>query len=1442
MACPARADRSLGPRVATACRAFDFTLEFEDVVFGIVPAAVFLCCALVNGTALTRRPKAAASRSWRLADKMAAWSAVITAQLAFLIYRTKSTRYQTRASVAVDVLALFAAIAAGVLSVLQHQRSLRPSNLLAIYLTITSTLGIVRVRTLWMTTPASQTAVSYIVAFTFSVLALVLESTKNASTRSINERKEATESYSGLWNRTVFLWLTHTFFTGYSEVLSIPDLPVLDVKLRAPRLSCELMKHWRSYTHKDQNRLLRALWAAFGWSLLSGVFPRLALTAFTFLQPSLITTTVNYISVPQSDKTYGRALIGAWALCYLGLAVSHSAFLYQSTRFTTRLRGGLIGLIYERALATTTAENGEITAIALMSTDVERISRSLTFVHDLWGSLIDIGIATWLLARQLGLACIAPIIVVSIFIAITSQIAAAMNTAQGRWIERIQARLRVTSAFLDDIKAVKMQGLTGVLANTIRDLRTAEIETSKAFRKLLVGMLLLSLTPINIAPAVTFAAYVGVAFWKGQTLLTAQAFTSVALVTLLTSPALMFTQTLPSVVQCFACFNRIEKLCRYGAEPHRPESEPEGSLTVDSVALRDVRDVRDFQRTDVVVYDGQDIRWSPANPVVLPGLNIVIPRHKITALVGPVGSGKSTLLQSIIGETLAEPSGIARLQRPIAFCSQDAWLEHRSVRDNILGTLPYEEKWYETVIRACALGQDLESFEEGDATILGSNAMNISGGQKKRITLARALYARCATVILDDVFSGMDAHTITSVVESLFGADGLLRRGPMTVILASHDLAIAARCDVVVAMDAGRVVKTGTPASVLGTVETGYKPNGKVEEVEVSPSSFLAEPSNDSARKTTKTKVTEVIEDPPDKSRQQGDFAVYGYYFKSSGYTTMVGYAATIALWILLTECPTMWLKYWSEANAVHPNAHVGMYTGVYATFGIVASLAACAACWFAFIPMISNSATGMHQDLLDTVTKAPLSFFVNTNTGTIQNRFSEDMQSLDMQLPSDLVNASSSLVSVIVKVVILFVFARYLGATVPVLAVALFFLQRFYLRTSRQLRLLGIEAKAPLYTAFNESTAGGATIRAFGWEEQYTRKLHDLIDTSQRPVYMLACVQHWLNFALDIMVAALAVILVTIVVRWQENFSGGSVGVALVMIVGFNTVLSRLIITWTACESSIGAVARVRQFVTKTETEDIPVSKTQMQIGWPNKGLVEFEDVTAGYSSLVPPAIKQVTLTIRPGQHVAICGRSGSGKSTLLLSLVRMISCSSGQIKIDGSNIADIPSNLLCRSLNIVPQDPLLVPGTVRANIDPHGLAQDTDTLEALVKVKLDAIVAERGGLNAEMDTAAWSAGQKQLLCLARALLRKSKILLLDEATSTLDSDTEAEMQHVISTAFTDCTVIAVLHRLEQVELYNLVVIMADGELIEQGVPSELMKDEGSRFRALRAATSSGR
>ncbi|KAK6438978.1 hypothetical protein LTR95_004823 [Oleoguttula sp. CCFEE 5521] len=1424
-----------------ACRAFDFTLEFEDVVFGIVPAAVFLCCAVVNGAALIRRPKAAATRSWSLAAKMAVWSAVSTAQLAFCICRTKVTQYQTRASVAADVLTLFASIAAGVLSVLQHQRSLRPSNLLAVYLTIASTLGIARVRTLWMITPASQTAVSYITAFTFSVLALILESTKNASARGIRDRNEATESYSGLWNRTVFLWLTHTFFTGYSKVLSVPDLPLLDVKLRTPRLSGELMKKWKLYAHKDENRLLRALWAAFGWSFLSGVFPRLALTAFTFLQPSLITTTVNYISVPQSDKTYGPALIAAWALVYLGLAVSHSAFLYQSTRFTTRLRGGLIGLIYERALATTTAEGGEITAIALMSTDVERITRSLTFVHDLWGSLIDIGIATWLLARQLGLASIAPIIVVMIFIAITSQIAAAMNTAQGRWIEKIQARLRVTSAFLDDIKAVKMQGLTGVLANTVRDLRTAEIETSKAFRKLLVGMLLLSLTPINIAPVVTFAAYVGVAFWKGQTLLTAQAFTSVALVTLLTSPALMFTQTLPSVVQCFACFKRIENFCRYGAEHHGPELEPEGALTGDSVALRNVRHSGHSQRADIVAYDGREIRWSPTNPVVLPGLNLVIPRGKITVLVGPVGSGKSTLLHSIIGETLAEPSAIARLQRPIAFCSQDAWLEHRSVRDNILGTLPYEEKWYETITNACALQEDLESFEQGDATILGSNAMNISGGQKKRITLARALYARCATIILDDVFSGMDAHTITSVVESLFGADGLLKRGPMTVILATHDHAVAARCDLVVVMDAGRVINTGTPASVLGTVETSSKVAGNVTAVEVSVAPFT-EPSINPTEKLAKRKAPSALDELPDKSRQQGDFAVYGYYFKSSGYTTVAGYAATIALWILLTECPTIWLKYWSEANAVHPNIHVGMYMGVYAAFGITASIAACAACWFAFIPMISNSATGMHQDLLDTVTRAPLSFFVKTNTGTIQNRFSEDMQLLDMQLPSDLVNASSSFVSVIVKVVILFVFARYLGATVPVLAVALFFLQRFYLRTSRQLRLLGIEAKAPLYTAFNESTAGGATIRAFGWEQEYTRKLHDLVDTSQRPLYILACVQHWLNFALDIMVAALAVILVTIVVRWQENFSGGSVGVALVMIVGFNTVLSRLIITWTACESSIGAVARVRQFVTKTETEDLPAGKTPMQMGWPNKGLVEFESVTAGYSSTVPPAIKQATLTINPGQHVAICGRSGSGKSTLLLSLVRMISCSSGQIKIDGSSIADIPSNLLCQSLNIVPQDPLLLPGTVRANIDPHGLAQDTDIFEALVKVRLDVIVGERGGLNAEMDTAAWSAGQKQLLCLARALLRKSKILLLDEATSTLDNDTEAEMQHVISTAFKDCTVIAVLHRLEQVELYNQVVMMADGELVEQGVPWELMQDEGSRFRALRAATSGRR
>ncbi|TDZ36526.1 ABC transporter atnG [Colletotrichum spinosum] len=1407
MSCPTFSDWAFGPRVHPACRSFDFTLQFEDVLFACLPCALFTLLAPPRVAQLLRQPVAFQTRSRLLASKFLATTTLLALQLAFLALRCQTAPFQTPASIAADVLTPVATLVVLLLSVLTHQRSPRPSTLLGLYLSASIILGIARVRTLWLVSPGGRplpAIATVVLVLTLAVLVLESIEAKNrlAASDTLPGGKHATpEQSSGFWSRTCFAWLATTFYLGYSKVISLGDLPGLDSDMESRVLHGSLAVAWDKYAN------------------------------------------------------YGRGLIGAWVLVYLGIAVSNSVYQYHNLRFTTRLRGGLIALVYQQAVHTRDVDTGDITAVALMGTDVERIFGAMSMFHTTWGSLLDIAVASWLLGLQLSIACLAPIALVLVFIAAMSKISVASRTAQMRWIEKIQERLRVTTAMLGEMKAVKMLGLTDVVSTTIQKLRTEEINTSKSFRKLLVATLLLSLTPINLAPIVTFAVYVVISvFWKNETLLPAQAFASIALIGLLTTPVVMFIQLLPVIVQSFACFDRIQDFCNYGPRPATPDrqssriSSSPSSTDVNLVSLtteggRGSKPADSSQQPPhAVSFRGDSFGWKKDQPV-LHDITVDMPRNAVTVVIGPVGSGKSSFLGAILGElvpmspTAAHSTvGYSPERGRVAYCSQSPWLENGTVRQNILGVSLYDPKWYDTVVSACGLEADLQALQKGDYTLVGSKGVNLSGGQKQRIALARAVYSRQKIVVLDDVFSGMDAHTATHVSTRLLGSDGLLRRQHAAVIIATHSHGLMAVADFIVCLGEGRIQELGKPAVLvrgqgytsrlgLKLLSDGMLEKGQEADDSATPTEQTATPADGNENHQGQKTHTDI-------RRKNGEKAVYEYYLKNAGWKAVTLYSVSVVMWIFFSEFSTIWVKWWSEANSVEANTRVGYYLGIYAAFGVLGTLGASLAAWFAFLDIITNTALKLHSDLLKTTMAASFRFLTTTDNGEILNRFSEDMQLLDMDLPSNLRSAAA--ISILAKLVILAVFSQYLGIALPFIATVVYFLQRFYLQTSRQIRLLGIEAKAPLYTHFSESVAGGATIRAFGWQARYQERNYHHIDLSQKPNYVQSCIQAWLTFVLNLVVAVLAVVLVGVVVTWHDEFSAGSVGVSLVMVIGFSEVLARLIQSWTKLESSVGAVARVRRFVAETETEQTAGKGDQSSEDWPRGGAVNFSDVVASYGPDAEPVLKGVSLSIKAGDHVAICGRSGSGKTSLVLSLLQMTNVSKGKIEIDGIDVSNLlPSELRSR-INVVSQDPFLMPGTIRFNLDPLATVpndhSDARITQALDRVGLARHVQEQGGVGAEMDDKAWSAGQKQLLCMARAMLRQCKLLILDEAMS---SDTEAVMQHVVDNEFRDCTVLAVMHRLKHVSRYDVAALLGDGRVLEVGEPASLIGGDG-RFAEL--------
>jgi ATP-binding cassette subfamily C (CFTR/MRP) protein 1 len=407
---------------------------------------------------------------------------------------------------------------------------------------------------------------------------------------------------------------------------------------------------------------------------------------------------------------------------------------------------------------------------------------TVSFVREIWGCILDLFVAIWLLERQLSVACVAPALVVIIIIAMTGPLGPMMKTAQLQWIQKVQERLRVTTAMLENMKTVKMLGLSDVMYSIIDKARKNEIASSAAFRKILVLQLIASNAPINIAPVVRFAVYVIIAiFWKNESLLAAQGFTAITLINLLTTPTLLFIQAFPSLIRSIACFDRIQEYCTYtNMSAHGDLETPDGSS----------RDLSKSEKRVPVSVHAQSIAWASSRPEVLHNIDVNITEGSLTVIAGPVGSGKSTLLNSMLGETIIGSPRLSSSHQqasPSAYCGQEPWLETGTIRSNIIAVSSYEPQWYATVKHACGLDPDIQKMKKGDQNPVASRGTNLSGSQRQRLALARAVYSRQRIVIMDDVFSGMDAHTAEFVSRQLLCKRGLLRRQGTTVILAPHN-------------------------------------------------------------------------------------------------------------------------------------------------------------------------------------------------------------------------------------------------------------------------------------------------------------------------------------------------------------------------------------------------------------------------------------------------------------------------------------------------------------------------------------------------------------------------------------------------------------------------------------------------------------------------------
>ncbi|KAL5115336.1 hypothetical protein ACEQ8H_006781 [Pleosporales sp. CAS-2024a] len=1299
-----------------------------------------------------------------------------------------------------------------VLSAIEHMRTVRPSWLLNVYLLLTVVFDIARSRTYSLSPDLDAVATVFTSRVAVELLLAFMEARSKRRLLLSQFVVCTPEAVSGPYKRALFWWLNALFKKGYFESLDVDNLFQLDKHLQSDYLHHLLGSSLDRLERKSSHSLFIATLRKLKWPVLSVVPPRLCLIGFNFCQPFLINRAVKFSQQPVTPQTtnIGYGLIGAYFLVFLGMAVSTGQYQHKTFRFITMMRGGLISMLYSKATGVALTDVDTAASLTLMSADIERIVTGMETAH-----------------------------------------------------EAIERRIAATGAMLDSMKGVKMCGLTDILRDDLQRSRIHELETSKKFRKLLIWTMMISYISPIVSPILAFTVFalLGAKRNGSGNLSTATVFTSLSLFTLLAEPLSSLIFALSSLMGGVGSFQRIQEFvsvearierrtfptCQGGANSSisiHTSSEKNSELSQkDSLSLG-VFELNPPISSPAIIIEHGLFGWDRNKPSgVLQDINMIVPRGKITMVVGPVGCGKSTLLKAVLGELPVMAGTLQLSSLRIALCDQTAWHVNGTVQQSITGSSAYDLRWYSSVVRSCALDEDLRQLPQGDQTQIGSKGVALSGGQSQRIALARAIYAQKDIVILDDCFSGLDGQTENRIWHSLFGHDGLLKRCRTTVLIASSSTKRLPYCDHIISLSKeGHIDEQGSfdKLNLAGGYVSGFDLAIPDLELSENKNEYEAPP-----RYTEQHVASQVTEEQlqAKANRRIGDLAIYRYYVGSVGWIPSLIFVVSCSIFIFGISFPSIWVKMWAEYNDEHPNKRLGFYLGIYSMLGAIAFAFLGVSCWQLIITMVPRSGIIFHQKLLDTVLGSPMSFFSTVDTGVTLNRFSQDLMLIDMELPLTALNTFATFMLCIAQMVLIAVAAPFAAISFPIVVISVYFIQKFYLRTSRQLRFLDLEAKSPLYTQFNEILEGLATIRAFGWQGYVEEKARGLLDRSQRPFYLLFAVQRWLSLVLDLVVTAIATILIVLVVALRGKLSAGYVGVALLNVVLFSQSIKLLITFWTQLETHIGSVARIKTFTKDPITEDKETEDHIPPATWPSQGRIDFNDITV-FHRPNEPVIQGFSLSVKPGEKVAIVGRTGSGKSSLVLSLFRMAELSHGTITIDKLPIHRLPRQNIRSRLIGLPQDAYLLPGSVRLNADPRKQSTDKAIIQALKDVTLwDEVIVAKGDadkynhpLDVLVEELHLSHGQRQLFCMARALLRRStsNVLVLDEPTSNLDAASDAIVQRLLRQRFAGHTIMAVAHRLDTILDFDKVVVMNQGSLVEYGEPYRLLEQQGSWFKSL--------
>ncbi|XP_073732038.1 ATP-binding cassette sub-family C member 10 [Misgurnus anguillicaudatus] len=1220
---------------------------------------------------------------------------------------------------------------------------------------------------------------------------------------------------------------------------------------------------------KQDVRLFQVLHKAFGLRYyLLGVL-KLVASMLAFAGPLLLSGLVGFMEKEGAPLSQGAwCAVGLFASTFVA-AILRNIFVYEVSKVALEARAAVISVIYSKALkvsgsALARFSMGEV--VNFMSTDTDRLVNFFNSFHEVWSLPFQFVLALYLLYLQVGVAFLGGVGVALLLVPLNKVLASRILENNKQMLVHKDGRVKLMTEILFGIRVLKYYSWEEHFTQKIAEARKQELHHLKVLKYLdAVCVYTWAALPVVIS-ILTFITYV----LLGNSLTAAKVFSTLALVGMLILPLNAFPWVLNGTLEAKVSLDRIQRFLTLQDQDlavYYSQVSPEDPSSVVQMNQASFSWKQSEEAHSVGISDDRTEEGLSRRSFYLHALNISIKRGSLVVVVGKVGCGKSSLLAAITGELERCGGDVSVHGREQGFglVVQEPWIQHATVRDNILFGKDFDSMFYQAVIEACALADDLNVLPNGDQTEVGENGVTLSGGQKSRLALARAVYMDKEMYLLDDPLAAVDADVAHHLMEKCIL--GILRN--KTRILCTHRIEFVDKADVVVVMDNGMTVRTGTPSEVLSFVKAVPKDSKNNSNAMEKDSLGEDEPATNQLEQEAELNMF------GEEQKQMGklSWAVYRSYWRAVGGCMAVLVLLSLFLMQASKNVSDWWLSHWISHIKGNVTDLVSLSAGPHLTLTIISpeslsfyildrdsetsgnvssdlkfymsvygSLAAAntlftAARAFLFAYGGICAATIVHKRLLSSVLKAPMTFFDTTPLGRILNRFSSDIYSVDDSLPFVLNILLANVFGLVGMLVVMSYGLPWVLLPLVPLGALYYQTQCYYRHSSRELKRLCSLTLSPVYSHFSETLSGLATVRASGHTARFEEENERRLEQNQRCLFNSNAAMQWLDIRLQMIgVTVVTGISVIAVIQHQmKSIDPGLVGLSLSYALSITNLLSGLIFSFAQTEMQLVSVERTEEYSTNIPQEPHQTN-TEVPDLWPERGRIQFVGAVLAYRPGLPNALDGVNLEILPGEKVGIVGRTGSGKSSLFLALFRMVDLNQGRILVDEVDIGSVRLSHLRSKLAIIPQDPFLFSSSVRENLDPHGHHPDYRLLDALEQCHLGDVVQRIGGLDSEVGERgkSLSVGQRQLLCLARALLTEANILCIDEATASVDQKTDLLLQKTIREKFKDKTVLTIAHRLNTIMDSDRVLVMHAGKVVEFDSPDALCQKQDSVFKKL--------